>query len=260
MARVCVPCWHATTPTRSPTAWKAPAWADETLVILDTRSDDGTADIARLLGARVVERSFDHFAGQRNFGPAQTDADWLFYLDSDERATPALGAEIRERMADADHDGWWVPRRNFFWGHEIRHAGWYPDCQLRLIRVGRGRYDPERRVHEIVQLDGAAGTLREPLIHYNYRSLAQFAAKQRQYVAYEAGIRYERGTRPHPWTYLAQPLREFWRYYVALKGYRDGFWGLVLCTLMAYYYGWRVTVQLGRLWRRGAPTGASVSA
>ncbi len=204
------------------------------------------------LGARVVERPFDHFSGQRNFGLAQTTTEWLFYLDSDERATPALASEIRARMADESRDGWWVPRRNFFWGHEIRHAGWYPDYQLRLIRVGRGHYDPERRVHEIVQLSGADGHLREPLIHYNYRSLAQFRAKQRQYVTYEAGIRHERGTRPHLWTYLAQPLREFWRYYVRLRGYRDGYWGLVLCLLMAYYYGWRVTVELGRSWRRAA--------
>ncbi len=225
-------------------------WADELLVVLDDRSSDATGEIARGLGARVVERAFDSFAGQRDYALSVTRTEWVFFLDSDERVPPPLSDAIRARVKEATCAGWWVARRNYMWGHEIRHGGWWPDYQLRLLRVAAAKYDPERPVHEVVLLDGPEGHLEEPLIHYNYATLGDFVRKQRQYVAYEARILYGQGVRPKPWTYLSQPLREFRRRYVTLKGYKDGFQGLLLCLLVAYYYGFRVTVELGRLWRQ----------
>ena len=47
---------------------------------------------------------------------------------------------------------------------------------------------------------------------------------------------------------LGQPVREFWRRYVALAGYREGLLGLVLSVLLAYYAG--KAIWLAR--RRGA--------
>ncbi len=225
------------------------AWADEVLVVLDTRSVDRTAALARDRGARVLPHLFHDFADQRNYALDQAGGEWVFFLDTDERCTPALAKELRTVVERADVDGWWIPRRNIIFGHEMRHGGWYPDCQLRLLRRACARYDRHRQVHEVVLLEGPAGYLSEPLIHYNYRDVAQFGAKQRQYVALEAQIRFHDGIRPRPWTYVLQPLREFWRRYVSLQGYRDGWHGLRLCALVAYHYGLLVTCRLGRLWR-----------
>ena len=226
------------------------AWADERIVILDTRSSDRTAAIAEALGARVVAHRFEDFARQREFGLSLPRGEWLFYVDSDERGTPALGEEIKRVIQDESRVGWWVPRRNTIWGHEIRHGGWYPDYQLRLLKLGYAHYDLTREVHEIVRLDGEEGFLQQPLIHHNYRTFGQFFAKQRQYVDYEASILRKQGVRPKPWTFVLQPLREFWRRYVTLDGFRDGIWGFLLCSLVAYYYGFSVTLELARLWHR----------
>jgi (heptosyl)LPS beta-1,4-glucosyltransferase len=228
------------------------AWADERIVILDTRSQDRTAAIAEAFGARVVTHPFEDFGRQREFGLSLPRHEWLFYVDSDEHATPALGEELRRVIAEEPHVGWWVPRRNYIWGQEIRYGGWHPDYQLRLLKLGRAHYDLTREVHEIVKLDGTEGFLQEPLIHYNYQTMSQFVTKQRQYIGYEAQILYKQGIRPKPWTYLAQPLREFWRRYVSLRGYKDGIYGLVLCLLVAYYYGFQVTLKLGRMWKEAS--------
>ncbi len=228
------------------------AWADELLVVLDDRSSDATADIARAMGARVVERRFDDFAGQRNYALSLATTEWLLFVDTDERVTPELADEVRRVIREGDRAGWWVPRRNLIWGREIRHGGWWPDYQLRLLRVDRARYDTERPVHEVVLLDGAAGYLEAPFIHHNYATAREFVRKQRQYVGYEARILYKGGVRPRPWTYVTQPLREFRRRYLALEGYKDGLHGLLLCLLVAYYYGFVVTVELGRLWRNAS--------
>jgi len=100
-----------------------------------------------------------------------------------------------------------------------------------------------------VLLDGPHGYLENPLVHWNYRTVGEFAAKQQQYVTLEAAIRFQQGVHPKPWTYVLQPLREFWRRYVRLAGFRDGLTGLLLAALIAWYYGFRVTVELARCWR-----------
>jgi glycosyltransferase involved in cell wall biosynthesis len=207
------------------------------VVLSDSFSDDGTVEIARAAGATVFQRPFDNFAGQRNATLDAVDAEWVFFVDADERITPELAAEVRRVIAERPEVGWWVPRHNFIAGHQVRHGGFYPDYQLRLLRRGRARYDPDRPVHEVVLLDGPAGYLQNPMIHYNYATWAQFHAKQRRYARMESRILRERGVRPWPHKFVRQPLREFWRRYVTLEGYKDGWVGLKLAALLGFYYG-----------------------
>lgn len=212
-------------------------WADE-VILLDSFSDDGTVEIASGLGARIYQYRFVNFAVARN--QALEDArrlgvEWVLFVDADERVTPELAEEIRQAIKQSDTVGWWIPRLNVMWGHIMEGGGWYPDHQLRLMRVDAARYDPERQVHEIVILDGQADYLREHLIHYNYDTLAQFRFKQDRYIDFETEILKERGIRAKPWTYLTMPLREFYRRYVSLKGYKDGWVGLQVCSLMGWY-------------------------
>lgn len=211
-------------------------FADQ-VVLSDSYSDDGTVEIARAAGATIFQRPFDNFAGQRNAALAAVEAEWVFFVDADERITPELAAEVRRVIGERPEVGWWVPRHNFIAGHPVRHGGFYPDYQLRLLRRGRARYDPDRPVHEVVLLDGPAGYLQNPMIHYNYASWAQFHAKQRRYARMEGRILRERGIRPWPHKFVRQPLREFWRRYVTLEGYKDGWVGLKLAVLLGFYYG-----------------------
>jgi hypothetical protein len=212
-------------------------WADQ-IIVEDTHSSDGTVEIAREMGVHVVQNEFINFAVARNkaLKNAKTrGGDWIFFIDADERATPALAEEIRHVTKEDRAPGWWVPRHNIMWGHTVRGGGWYPDYQLRLMKIDAARYDPEREVHEIVILDGQADYLREHLIHYNYNSLAQFKRKQNRYIDFEAKILKDKGIRAKPWTYLTMPLREFRRRYFTLSGYKDGWVGLQLCSLMSWY-------------------------
>lgn len=211
-------------------------FADQ-VVLSDSYSDDGTVEIARAAGATIFQRPFDNFAGQRNAALEAIDADWIFFVDADERITPELAAEVRRVIVERPEVGWWVPRHNFIVGHPVRHGGFYPDYQLRLLRRGRARYDPDRPVHEVVLLDGPAGYLQNPMIHYNYATWAQFHAKQRRYARMEGRILRERGVKPWPHKFVRQPLREFWRRYVTLEGYKDGWVGLKLAALLGFYYG-----------------------
>ncbi len=210
-------------------------FADQILVF-NSFSSDQTVDLARAAGAAIIQRRFDTYPGQRDaaLDAVKESADWVLFVDADERVTPALSDEVRRSIQLPDYAGYRIPRDNYLFGRLTRGAGWYPDYQTRLLRVGAARYDPARQVHELVILDGAEGTLDNALIHYNYRSLAQFTEKQRRYSAYDARILFEQGIRPKPQNYVLQPLRQFWWRFVTLKGYGDGLHGLRLSGLMAW--------------------------
>ncbi len=212
-------------------------WADERVVV-DDCSTDRTVEIAREQGARVVSHALESFAAQRNAALEAVDATWILFVDADERVTPALAQEVRQVIAlsgPAARAGWWIPRQNYMIGHRMRGGGWYPDHQLRLLQRNRAHYDPQRPVHEVVLLDGEAGYLQNPLIHYNYDTVAQFRSKMSRYTRLEAAILHQQGIRARPWTYVTMPIREFWRRFITLRGYRDHVFGLLFCGLMAWY-------------------------
>lgn len=206
------------------------------IVVSDSFSTDGTVALAIKAGAQVIQRPFDNFAAYRNAALDAVDAEWIFFVDADERIPPPLAAEVLE-VIRREEAGWWVPRHNFIAGCRVRHGGFYPDYQLRLLRRDAARYDPARPVHEVVILQGASGYLKEPMLHYNYDDWGQFYEKQRRYAVLESAILRERGVKPWPHKFVRQPLREFWRRYVKLQGWRDGWIGLRLAALLGFYYG-----------------------
>lgn len=211
-------------------------FADQ-IIVFDSLSTDRTAELARTAGAQVIAHPFANYAQQRNaaLDAVRDTADWVLFVDADERVPGGLALEARQSIEYPGYAGFRIPRDNYLFGKLTRGAGWYPDYQTRLLRVGAARYDPARQVHEVVILDGKEGTLKNAFIHYNYASVQQFIAKQRRYVAYDARILLEQGLRPKPHSYILQPLRHFWWRFVTLKGYSDGWHGLRLSLLMAYY-------------------------
>jgi (heptosyl)LPS beta-1,4-glucosyltransferase len=224
------------------------SWCDE-VVVFDAFSTDGTVGLAQGAGARVIQHRFEDFARQRNAALDAVQADWVFFVDSDERATPELAREVRGAIRQQGINGWWVPRHNYIFGRLARGAGYYPDYQMRLLRSGCGRY--ERPASEIVVLQGKEGHLTQPLIHYNYRTVAQFHQKQRLREPFEAATLHRQGVRLKPWTLVREPIREFRRRYVTLRGYQDGLHGLRLCLLLAYYFGFRNYLRLWQMRRSG---------
>lgn len=216
-----------------PDCLKSLAWADE-IIVFDSFSTDGTVEIARAAGARVLQRQFDHYAGQRNAALKSTSAEWVFFVDADERATPELAAEIKCKLAQPQA-GWWAPRHNYIFGKLTKYAGWFPDYQLRLLRRAHARYAPDRVVHELVELNGAEGYLQNPLIHLNYETVEEFIRKQTYYARYDADRLQREGIKFRARQLLTMPLRQFWWRFFTLRGWKDGWHGLRLSLLMSRF-------------------------
>jgi glycosyltransferase involved in cell wall biosynthesis len=207
----------------------------ETLIVLDDQADAATETAARAFADRVVRSKFVNFSAQRNRALDLAHTEWVFFIDIDERCTPGLAAEIAAATRRDDCTGYRVPRRNILFGREVKHTGWWPDFQTRLLLRAHARYDESREVHEFPVFDGLLCDLSEPLIHLNYRTWGQFVRKQRSYAPLEAAALYASGARARPRSLVGQPLREFKRRFVEHEGFRDGLLGLALSLAMAAY-------------------------
>jgi glycosyltransferase involved in cell wall biosynthesis len=229
------------------------AWADEVLVV-DSGSSDGTADLARAKGARVVVRDWPGYSAQKNFAADAASYDWILSVDADERVTPELAVEIRQLLAtEPGAAGYRVRRVSRYLGRWIRTTDWYPDYQLRLYDRRAGRWNG-LRIHESFRLhEGAPSTLRGELQHYAYRDIAHHLQKIDAYTTLAADEAHERGRRTNPLSMALHAWFAFVRNYLLRGGFRDGAPGLIISMLNGYY----VFVKLAKLWERHGTSGSS---
>jgi glycosyltransferase involved in cell wall biosynthesis len=205
--------------------------ADE-IIVVDSGSTDRTRELAAGAGARVVQRPMTDFAEQRNYANGLVNSDWMLHLDADERATPELMREITEVSASGTADAYWVPTLTFIFGKAVRHGGWYPQWHTRLQRRGRATWT--KSVHESVVVNGPVGRLREPIVHYSHTDISAFLQKLDRYTTIEAGS--ASGT---PLNLAVRAVFEPGPYfiykYVVQRGFLDGWRGLAMALLMAFY-------------------------
>jgi glycosyltransferase involved in cell wall biosynthesis len=247
------------------------AWAGD-VVVFDSFSDDDTVKIAGQLGARVVQRQFDNFSAHKNWALDHVDFahEWVLIVDADERVSQALAQEITAAVArPGEICGYYLARQNYFGGTWIRHGGWYPDYNLRLLKRGQGRYEA-RLVHEHVLLNGPAGHLKNPLIHHDYKGIERYFDRHNVYSSLEAvearrtlttpgqaqglpallgakGPERRRFLKNLAYRHLpARSLFKFiWMYFIKL-GFLDGRMGFRYCLLHTFYE-YQVSLKLEEL-------------
>lgn len=209
------------------------AFADEWIVV-DSGSSDGTQEIARRCGAQVIETSdWPGFGPQKNRALAAATGDWVFSIDADERATPALAASIRAAMArTGGPSGYKVSRLSSFCGQWMRHGDWYPDDVLRLFRRGAARFSDDL-VHEQVLVDGAVGRLGGELLHESQPSLESCLDKMNRYSSGRALDKVRAGGQGGFTAALAHAAWAFVRSYLVRRGFLDGRLGFVLALYVA---------------------------
>ena len=221
--------------------------ADEVLVA-DSLSTDRTLQIvAKMGGCRVIEREFISYSDFKNWAIPQARHEWVLIVDADERVTPGLAAEIYETLEHVSDeiDGFWIRRRNFFLGHEIKHSGCDTSKLFRLLRRDICRYR-DCRVHEEIEVrPGRDAVLTQPLLHYTYWTLDQYFEKQVKYTRLSALDRWDAGKRATPWGMLLTPFLRFFQLYVLRLGFLDGLVGLQICMLQAFFVTF---VKQARLW------------
>ncbi len=232
--------------------------ACDDVVVLDSGSVDRTIEIAQAGGARVFTRSFDNFAGQRNFAQREIPFrhPWVLHLDADEQLTPELLAEAREAIQRTDLDGFLIAPRMMWNGRWIPHCTDYPAYQARLVRA------PQFRFIEVGHGQREAPDMRLGKLGSSYThdlssgGEEEWLAKHRRYARAEAREHLQRAGQGS-WTELVssdalvrrralkrasyslpfRPALRFVYQYVFRGGFLDGSAGLHYCRLLAKYEG-----------------------
>jgi glycosyltransferase involved in cell wall biosynthesis len=243
---VLIPCKDERKNIRScvESAWSV---ADEVLVA-DSGSTDETREIVRAMGGcRLIERQFIGYADFKNWAIPQASHPWVLIVDADERVTPELAAEIRQLLTCPTDsvDAYWIFRRNFFMGREIKRCGWNTDDVCRLIRRDKCRY-ADQLVHEEIDIDPRrTRRLKHRLLHYTVWSYDHYLEKRLRYTKLSAEDSWRQGQRTGFWGLLCRPMFRFLQLYVLRLGFLDGLAGLQVCMLTAYF---NTFIRQGRLW------------
>lgn len=219
-------------------------FADEILVV-DSGSADGTADIARKLGARVVQKEWLGFRDQKRFATSLCRNDWVLSLDADEALSPEAQIEILDLLNNhqENYDGYELPRLTWNLGRWIRHGGWYPDWQLRLFDRRRSQWEGGQHVHERVEANRTL-RLKHPILHWPFKSLAVQVETNNRYSGLGAQEILRKGGRFSVLKLLLKPTSKFIETYFLKKGFKDGLPGFIVAIGAAY----SVFLKFAKLW------------
>ncbi|HTP62348.1 MAG TPA: glycosyltransferase family 2 protein [Burkholderiales bacterium] len=200
------------------------AFADE-VVVVDSGSNDGTAELAARYGARVLAKDWLGFGRQKQFAVEQAAHDWVLCLDADERVSPELAASLVRALQAPASPVYRMARRNRFLGRWLRHGEGYPDWSVRLFDRRQARWSDDA-VHEKVLYAVSPGALEGDLLHESAEDLGRYLDKQNRYSTLAAEELYRRGRRASVADLVFSPLVRFVKFYLLRLGCLDGLPGL----------------------------------
>ena len=216
------------------------AWlcADEVLVV-DSGSTDRTVELAKKNGARVVYRAWDNdFAAQRNFALTQTEADWVLYLDADERMNDELLRDVKKVVSAGPPDAggqkqYSMQRKSVAFGKKFSYGPLYPDRVTRLLPRENVKW--VGKVHEHPECNLPLEKLRGHIEHYTYRDWQEWEEKMSRYSTIWAEEAYNKGRRASLPVALLHGVGSLFSTLILRRGFLDGWMGICLsCMYFSY--------------------------
>lgn len=221
---------------------KSLSFCDEVIVI-DSISSDRTTDIAKELGAKVVEFAGDNFSEMRNFGLRSAGGEWILYVDTDERISPELGHNIKSAINQEEFQAFKLLRKNFYFGN----FEWPKIEKLERLFKRKSLKGWYGKIHESPDYEGKIGILSGFLLHYTHRDLRSMVDKTIEWSDIESDLRVKAS---HPkmtwWRFPRVMITSFLNSYIRQKGYKAGTAGLV----ESIYQSFSTFVTYARLWEK----------
>jgi glycosyltransferase involved in cell wall biosynthesis len=244
------------------------------IIVVDSYSGDKTVELAKALGAEVVEHPFENHAAQFNWAleNVSLNTEWVMKVDADEEFTEELADEIEEKLDNLPEDinGVVLRRRVYFMGRWLKHGGKYPELLLRIFRVGHGMSEMKMMDEHLVITDGKTITFKNDFSDKNNKSLEWWISKHNWYsnkevLDYQMNLeakssknqdedtkasfqaKVKRFIKNYGYYSLPKFLRAhlyfFYRYYILL-GFLDGTEGKIYTFLQAYWYRFLVDSKI----------------
>ncbi len=213
-------------------------WVDE-IFIVDAFSTDRTLEICREFpNVKIVQHEYENSGAQRSWGMPQVAHDWVFIIDSDERCTAELHAEIDNILARDDivHDGFLVPIKTKFLGKLQNHDRYLGYKGMRLVHRNAYKQYTLRRVHSTLDVKNRSRIRNKEafIIHEPIRDFKNHLHKMARYANWAANDLFEKGKHAHWYHFTLRPFYKFFNHYFFKLGFLDGIRGLILCSIAAW--------------------------
>lgn len=240
------------------------------IYIVDSHSTDGTQDIARRMGAIVVEHDYVNQAQQMQWAidNLRLDTEWVMRMDTDEYLTDRLVNEINTRLQELPTGvtGIYLPFDVIFQDKNVRHGRLHAPKILRIWRRGKAYMEQRWMDERMVLTEGSAITFKGRFVDHNLNTLAWWTNKHNNYsnreLAVEAMRMYGIGNDDEALKGRNQKKGMYYRLpaffragvyfsvrYFLLGGFIDGKAGLIWATLQAYWYRFLIDAKMSEMRR-----------
>jgi glycosyltransferase involved in cell wall biosynthesis len=205
------------------------------VIIIDSGSTDRTVELAESHGAKVVFRAWTNdFSAQRNFALEQTKADWVLYLDADERMNEELIADIKRVISCGDRKHHFsLLRKTVAFGKKFSHGALKPDHATRMFPRDQVKW--VNAVHEHPECSLPLKVLHGHVEHYTYKNWQHWGNKMCQYSTLWSKDAYRRGKRTTLGGVFAHSLGAFLKMFLLEAGFLDGWLGVYTCFNYVFY-------------------------
>ena len=199
------------------------------IVIIDSCSTDKTTEIAKTFTNKIFLSEVNNVTENRKLAFNMASNDWLLFLDADERISPELKEELIALKNSAPNEiaGYFINRKNYYFGKLVKHCGIYPDYHIRLFDKTKSVVT-ERIIHEGVEVSGQNARLEHNILHYPVRDFEQMISKINYYSTLEALEHFQNGKKISKFGVFTHALSAFLRVYISRKGFLDGWSGFLV--------------------------------
>ena len=171
------------------------------VAVIDSHSDDKTAQIAKEAGAEVVQ--FKYQGGypkklQWALDNINIETPWVLLIDADEVVPEALWEEIHQTINNSNACAAYTITKGFhFLGRRFRFGGFSHSAVI-LFRKDFARFEEildespdsfDMEIHHRMIVNGSIGKLQTPLIHEDFKGLTAYIDRHNRYSSWEARVR-----------------------------------------------------------------------
>ena len=253
--------------------------ADEIIVFDEASTDKTVEIAKKYRAKVTNDVHKTNFHETKEKGIETASGDWILQLDADERVSKQLAKEIRSVIENRHSEfisesileynknnldklflrhqklieqreghlgkptkevvAFFVPRRNYFLGKPLIHAGAYPDGVIRLFKKGKAKL-PGKSVHELMEVDGEVEWLYNDLEHHDSPTLNRYLDRMNRYTDLFAKDLKNRKVPVNYWNLFKYsfpiPISYFLKLYIRHKGFLDGMPGFVWSLFSALHF------------------------
>jgi glycosyltransferase involved in cell wall biosynthesis len=235
---------------RLPRTLDAVQGLSDDIIVVDSGSTDGTQELAKSFGVRLIYNDWSGYGPQKRFAEKQCRYDWMLNIDADEVMPPNLAAEITALFSDGEPalDAYKIRIAEIFPGEGAPHPFAYALAPVRLYKRSVGRYS-RSTVHDRVDLinkNTPVGKLKGTIHHFSIRSIGDQLNKLNNYTDQQIVDLVKNNKSIPTWRLFVEFPAAFFKAYILRRHIVRGVYGFMTAMNFAFYRWLRVAKDVER--------------